>query len=201
MIIKKGRIQIRVNSPVVLSFVGICLIAEFLDMLTGGWTNLHFFSVYRSSPLDILTYVRCLGHVFGHLGWSHFSSNMIFVLLLGPMLEEKYGSLTIVFLILATALVTGLASILFFPNSMLLGASGVVFAMILLSSITGSTSSGTIPLTFLIVAVIYIGQQLYEGLFLLDNISQFAHVIGGATGSFVGFKLRKQRSDSGSTSV
>ena len=91
---------------------------------------------------------------------------------------------------LATAVITGLVNIIFFPRVALLGASGIVFAFILLSSIT-ATDGDAIPLTFIIVAVIYLGQQLYQGIFLADNISQLGHVIGGAVGSVLGFTMNK----------
>lgn len=48
------------------------------------------------------------------------------ILVVGPLLEEKYGSANILFVILATALVTGIVNFIFFPYTQLLGASGVV---------------------------------------------------------------------------
>jgi membrane associated rhomboid family serine protease len=71
-----------------------------------------------------------------------------------------------------------------------MGASGVVFMMILLSSFT-NFSHGEIPLTFILVLILYLGVQLYNS-FGSDNISQFAHIIGGLCGSFFGF-LRPPR--------
>ena len=104
------------------------------------------FSVYRSSMLNPLTYIRFVGHIFGHAGWEHFMGNIMLILVVGPLLEEKYGSSNLLFVILATALVTGIANFALFPRVQLLGASGVVFALILLSSFTGLNEDG-IPLT------------------------------------------------------
>ena len=73
---------------------------------------------------------------------------------------------------------------------MLMGASGVVFAMVLLSSIT-SAGEGEIPLTFIVVAVLYLGQQVYEGIFVNDNISQIGHIVGGMVGSALGFVMNR----------
>ena len=42
---------------------------------------------------------------------------------------------------------------------------------IMMTSFT-SFKEGEIPLTVILVAVIYIGQQVYEGLFVQDNISK-----------------------------
>lgn len=151
-----------------------------------------FFSVYRSSLLSPLTYVRLFGHVLGHAGWDHFIGNIMLILVVGPLLEEKYGSLNILFVMLATALVTGIIHFIFFPHVQLLGASGVVFALILLSSLT-SVKEGKIPFTFILVALIYIGGQVYDGIFIRDNVSNLTHIIGGLVGSGLGFVMHKNK--------
>lgn len=188
---QNSRVKIAFNSPVILTFTGICLLSLILGRITNFASTRLFFCVYRSSPADPLTYVRLIGHVFGHSGWNHFINNIMMILVIGPMLEEKYGSKDILFVILSTALVTGIIHIIFFPHVRLLGASGVVFTFILLASITGFKSK-TIPLTFIIVAVIYIGGQIYEGLFVTDNISNLTHIVGGAVGAFFGYIGNKQ---------
>ena len=117
------------------------------------------------------------------------------ILIVGPLLEEKYGSSNILFVILVTAIVTGLVNFIVFPHTQLLGASGVVFALILLSSFT-SIKEGSIPLTFIIVTIVYIGQQVYEGLFLKDNVSNLTHIIGGVVGAWFGYTMTKNRMSS-----
>ena len=189
---KNRQLSISFNSPVVLIFSLICLISLGLGALTGGRTTTLFFSVYRSSLSDPLTYVRFIGHVFGHAGWDHLISNLMLLLIVGPMLEEKYGSVNLLFVILITAIVTGVVNFVFFPNVRLLGASGVVFAFILLSSFA-SMRAGSIPMTFLLVAIIYIGGQLYDGIFVQDNVSNLTHILGGAVGSLFGYLAGRGR--------
>ena len=192
---KKQRIGISFNSPVILGFAAVCVIAQVLNMITGGASNRAVFSVYGASLLDPLTWVRCIGHVFGHAGWDHLIGNLMYILILGPMIEEKYGTANTVIIIAVTAAVTGIINMVFFPNVGLLGASGVVFAFILISSIT-VREDHTIPVTFILVAIMYLGQQIYQGLFVKDNISQMAHIVGGAVGSAMGFLLsRKKKPD------
>jgi GlpG protein len=117
---------------------------------------------------------------------------MMLFLVVGPMLEEKYGSGRLLMVILVTAVATGVVNYILFPNVQMLGASGVVFAFILLSSIT-SLKDGSIPLTFILVAVMYIGQQVYQGIFIQDNIANLAHIIGGAVGAIFGFAMNRRR--------
>ncbi|MDE6671732.1 MAG: rhomboid family intramembrane serine protease [Ruminococcus sp.] len=186
----KSGLKISYNSPVVLGFTLICLISLVLSSITHGASNHLVFSVYRSSLLSPLTYIRFFGHIFGHADWEHFFGNITYILLLGPLLEEKYGKTDMIMIIAITALVTGLINFIFFPHVLLLGASGVVFAFILLSSFTGF-QNGKIPLTFIIVALIYIGQQVYNGIFIHNNISELTHIIGGLIGSVFGFVENK----------
>lgn len=188
---KKG-LKVSFNSPVVLWFSIICLFALIAGIVTQGATTTMFFSVYRSSLASPLTYLRFIGHIFGHASWDHFLGNITLLLVVGPMLEEKYGSSNILFVILTTAIVTGIVNFIFFPHVQLLGASGVVFAFILLSSFT-SIQEGTIPVTFILVAVIYIGGQIYDGFFVHDNVSNLTHILGGAVGSALGYVLTKNK--------
>lgn len=183
-------LKITFNSPVILWFCIICVAALVLSKITGGFTDKLLFSVYRSSPLNPFTYIRFVGHVFGHSGISHLMGNLMLLLIIGPLLEEKYGSKDMIVVIVITAVVTGIAEVIFFPNVMLMGASGVVFAMILLSSFT-SFKEGTIPVTFIIVAILYIGDQVVSGITITDNISNFTHIIGGAVGAVIGFVANK----------
>ena len=41
--------------------------------------------------------------------------------------------------------------------------------------------------TVILVAVIFIGQQVYEGLFVNDNVSNLSHIIGGIVGAAIGY--------------
>ena len=187
----KHKLKIVVNAPVVISFVLLMFIATLSGILTNGSSTNMLFSTYRSSLLSPMTYIRFFTHVLGHTGWSHFLGNATYILLLGPMLEEKYGSTALVKAIVITALVTGVVNYILFPNVALCGASGVVFAFIVLTSFTGF-GSGEIPLTFILIAVIFIGQQIFEGAFVRDNISQVSHIIGGLVGAVIGYMWNKR---------
>ncbi len=182
------KIKISFNSPVILGFTLFSLVALLLAQVTGGGTNDLFFSVYRAPLTDPLTWVRFFGHVLGHAGWQHFIGNIMLILVIGPLLEEKYGSGEVLFVILITAFVTGLLSFALFPQVQLLGASGVAFALILLSSFV-SVKEGDIPLTFLLVAVIYIGGEVINGIFIRDSVSNLSHIAGGAVGAVLGVGL------------
>ncbi len=184
----KKELRITFNSPLVLGFALACAAATLLGSLTGQSSTKLLFSTHSASLTDPLMYLRLFTHVLGHSNLAHLVGNMAYILLLGPALEEKYGWKKLLVMILVTAVVTGVVHNLLFPRTMLLGASGVVFAFILLTSFT-QFRQGEIPLTFILVAVIYLGQQIWDGITVRDNISNLSHIIGGLIGGGAGYLL------------
>lgn len=187
----KHRFHVTFNAPVVLTFVLLCFAATLLGQLTGGIATEAFFMTYRAPLNSPMTYLRLFTHALGHAGWEHFIGNASYLLLLGPMLEEKHGPGKMAGVILAAALIAGLANSVFFPHTAVCGASGVVFAFILMTSFT-SFREGEIPLTFILVATFFIGQQIYEGIMLQDNVSNLSHILGGVTGAVIGYRSNKK---------
>ena len=183
--------RISYNAPVTLTFALISTLVLVIDLATGRLLTATVFSVGPSMNLaNPLEYIRLFAHVAGHLNWSHLLSNFAFILLLGPILEEKYGSPAILLMILITAVITGVLNIIFLSSG-LMGASGIVFMMILLVSFA-NIKQGEIPLTFILVVVLYLAREVVTAL-QDDNISQFAHIAGGVCGSLFGF-LRPRKS-------
>ena len=186
---KRTGIRLQYNAPVVLSFALLSFAALLLGKLTNGAATTRYFSVYRSSLADFFTYPRFFLHVLGHSSYAHYIGNMMLILVVGPPLEEKYGSRSLLWAIAVTALVSGLVQWLFFPHTALLGASGIVFMMIVMSSLAGM-KNGSIPITLLLVLVLYIGREIVDGVVLSDNVSQLTHVVGGICGAVLGMNMR-----------
>jgi rhomboid protease GluP len=182
--------RIEYNAPVVLTFTFLSLAALLLGQLTRDWTTWHLFSVYRAPLSQPLTYLRMFTHVLGHAGYSHYMGNMMLLLVIGPPLEERYGSRRLLFCVLVTAFVSGVVQFSFFPDTALLGASGIVFMMIILASLSGIHTGG-IPLTLLLVVVLYLGGELVDTFAAQDNISHLTHLIGGGCGALLGFAMRQ----------
>ncbi len=175
--------RITYNAPIILTYTLVCVIVQVLPQMTVN----YFFALDGSTNLgDPFDYLRMFTHVIGHGGWGHLIGNFSLILLIGPLVEEKYGSQKLLMMIVATALITGLLNNFFFSSG-LLGASGVVFMLILLGSIT-NMKAGQIPLTFILVALLYVGREVMN-VISTDNISQFAHIIGGVCGAAFGFAL------------
>lgn len=184
--------RIRYNAPVTLTFALLSLGVLVLNQLTNGWTTTMLFSVYRAPLTDPLTYVRFLGHVLGHSSYDHYISNMIMILLIGPPIEEKYGSTALIWAIIATAIITGIVQFAFFPTAGLLGASGLVYMMVILLSFSG-TREGGVPLTFLLIIALYLSSEVVDLFTKVDDISQITHIVGGVCGAGIGAILNTRR--------
>ena len=185
------KLKITFNSPLVLGFALACAAATLLGAVTGESSTALLFSTYGAPMTDPLMYLRLFTHVLGHTGLEHLVGNMAYILLLGPALEEKYGWKNLLAVMLVTALITGAVHNLFFSHTILLGASGVAFAFILLTSFT-EFREGEIPLTVILVAVIYLGQQIWDGITVRDHVSNLTHVIGGIVGAGAGYLLNRK---------
>ncbi len=174
--------RIKYNAPVILTYALISLCVLLL-------TNSGFRSNYVSSPAHLsfsnpYFYLRLVSYITGHSGWAHLIGNLTVILLVGPLLEEKYGSKKLFEMILVTAVSTALLNALLFSNS-LIGGSGIAFMLILLSSFANIRAK-EIPLTFILIAVLFIGSEAVS-ILKPDRISQFSHLAGGLIGAGYGF--------------
>ena len=185
----KAPIKISYNAPFVLTYSLICLLVLLASGLTDGKSTFHLFSVHGSDSFrNLITYPRLIGHVLGHINFPHLLGNLTIILLIGPILEEKYGKRDLAIMAVITAVITGLLHMLFFEG-MLLGASGIVFMFIVLSSLV-NVKRKTVPLTFILVCIIFLGNEFALS-FEEDSVSQFAHILGGICGSAFGFLRAK----------
>lgn len=177
-------VRVTLNAPFILGYAGIALLVMILGSLTRGGTTAALFSLPGTfDPANIVFYLRLVLYPAGHSGWEHFLTNFTLILLIGPLLEEKYGSLTLLAFSAITAVVTGLVHLVLF-DSALLGASGVLFMMIILTSLV-RVEKNSLPLTFLLVAILFLGGQFLQ-IFQEDRISQLAHILGGLCGGVLG---------------
>lgn len=175
------KLRITYNAPVVLTFT-LAAVAVFVATQLVDGLRPWFMAYPRLDGAR--TYVGLLSHILGHESWEHLLGNFMLILLIGPILEERHGSLGLLIMIVVTAICTGFANLAFSGNA-LMGASGVVFMMILLASMA-NVRGGEIPLTFIAVAVIYMGGEIVHS-FRNDHVSHMAHLVGGGVGGVFGF--------------
>jgi membrane associated rhomboid family serine protease len=182
--------KITFNAPVVLGFTLAALAVHILSITVWPGFNTNYFATRGQFDFNSVgDYFRIFSHILGHADWNHLLGNFTLVLLMGPIIEDKYGSKKLLLMILVTALATGAIYTLFWDSG-LMGASGIVFMMILLGSLV-NFSSGTIPLTFILVTVLFLGREIYDSVAVENNVANFAHILGGLCGMVFGFFLGK----------
>jgi len=181
--------RIQYNAPVTLTFAIASLLVLGLAHITNDRSNWLLFSVYRAPLSHPLMYLRLFLHVLGHADMSHFFNNFMIILLLGPMLEEKYGGKWVIIMMVVTAFITGVLHIIMSDNAKL-GASGIVFMMILLGSFA-NIERGRIPLTLILAGGIFIGREVMSAITLDNNIAYMSHIVGGICGAAFGFIANK----------
>ena len=178
-------INLQYNSLLILSYFFLSLLAFILNAITKGKSNKLLFSTYRDSIFNPMMYIRLFTHAIGHENWNHLKNNFLMILLIGPALEEKYGSINLLIMFLITAFITGILHNLFKNNS-LLGASGSVFMLIILSSFV-NIEAGKIPITLILICLFYVIDEIKDGMFKKDKVSHIGHLIGALCGAIFGF--------------
>ena len=185
--------RIRYNAPVILTFAFVSIIVTaltkyYLPDLINNWFSVP--GKGNFNPANLRHWLNLLTHVIGHYDWSLLMANFAFILLIGPLLEKNYGSPVMLLILIITALVAGILNILLFPIP-LMGASCIVFMMILLASFT-NFNRGEIPLTFILILILYLGEQIISS-YNTGSISYLAPIAGGFCGSLFGFFFRTKR--------
>jgi len=173
------------NSKVILTFFFINLILLILDYILGHRIS-NFLALKKTSLLNPMTYIRFITNSFVSKDWSHFRNNFLYILLLGPMLEEKYGSITILKMMLITSIASSIVIYLFSKRGAL-GCSDITFMMIVLSSIV-NMQSGKIPLTLILIILFYCTDEILKLLLHKnDGISHLGHLVGAICGFIFGY--------------
>lgn len=181
-----GPFRLRLDAPVTLAFAGLALLAT----LTPGANAL-----LRLDPLSVTAllnprwYLGLVGHVFAHQNLVHLAGNLAMLLLLGPGLERQLGSRRFLVILAALIVVTGASAslLLAFTQRSLVGASGLVFALIMIHSLHG-TRQREIPVSALLLALLWGAQELV-GLFDHTQIANSAHLNGALWGFLFGVYL------------
>ncbi len=179
------------NSPVILTYFFICLIILLIDKLCKGKFSATFFTTYKNdSLLNPLTYFKLMSHSLGHTDWDHLYSNFIKILLIGPLIEEKYESINLLIAMIITSLIIGIINKLFGKGG-ILGASGVAYMLILLSSFV-NMENGKIPITLTLIILFFVVDEVIK-LFRRkkDGVSHLGHITGAICGVVFGILTLK----------
>ena len=194
---KKFNLNVKVayDAPVTLTFVIVCAFIFLLNIFlakngkAGGLEKIFASPTNQAGVLPFIpsapiSYVRLLFYIFGAAvgGASVLFTNLILIMLLGPAMEERYGSTIIGIMIFVSALFSGVLNACFSSDS-LIGAVPVVCMMIFLNAFM-SFSKKKFPLSFAAVMVFFVLLQIFEG---EGAIRIIICIAGGLCGSLFAF--------------
>lgn len=182
------------DAPATLTFAFICLGLFALDFFfLGSKISQNYLcsptsaagkaAFMASSPLS---YVRLVTYCFGSASVEILIVNMVFLLLLGPSMEERYGTVVIAIMMAVCVLFSGVLTACFSKTS-LTGCAAVIFMMIFLNSFV-SLSKKKIPVSFLLVFLLFIFREGFNLGFSGDGIIKIIiNIAGGLCGSLFAF--------------
>lgn len=183
-------LKISYNTPVILNYTLFSLVVLMIGSFFPSFQEIFVLNATTFSFLNPMDWITLITHSIGHANFGHFMGNFTIMLLIGPMLEDKYGSKNLLMMFILTTLFTGILHIFFFSGGVL-GASGNVFMVIMLSSFVSVRDDGKIPLTLILTFFLFMGKELI-GSMTPSNIYHFGHIVGGLTGIFYGWLLHKK---------
>ncbi len=134
-------------------------------------------------------YWRLIMPVFLHADISHVGLNMLNFLLLGLIVERIFGHLRFVLIYLLTGVISILASFIFAPQEISVGASGAIFGLVGAYSVfilvhrQAFRYQGIIALAWLILVI---GINLGLG-FVIPGVDNYMHVGGLFSGCLLGW--------------
>lgn len=209
---KKFKLNLRVSydAPVTLTFVIISTIIFLLSFFLAkagkadGLVKIFTSPTAQTGALPFivkqpLSYLRLLVYIFGTDQANALFTNLILIMLLGPAMEERYGSVIIGIMIFVSALFSGVLNACFCESS-LVGAVPVVSMMIFLNAFM-SFSKKKFPLSFAAVMIFFIVIQVFSG---AGAIRIIICIAGGLCGSLFAFltspKMKAEKKNNSGTS-
>lgn len=132
-------------------------------------------------------YWRLLTSMFLHGGVMHLAFNMYGLLFVGIFLEPVLGSNRYLLVYILTGLLASIASIIWHPATVSVGASGAIFGLygVFLALLTTNLFPPEIKKPFLINTALFVGYNLLMG--LAGNTDNAAHIGGLLSGLVLGY--------------
>lgn len=161
-------------------FAGLGLISfEAVDLLRWGG-NFRPYTIVGE-------WWRLLTSMFVHGGILHLLMNMVGLVFVSVFLEPLLGRARFALLYLLTGLAGSLASVLWYPAIVSIGASGAIFGLygVFLALLLARVFPPELSKAFLVSTLVFVGYNLLMG--LSGGIDNAAHIGGLVSGLLAGF--------------
>ncbi|HTY91272.1 MAG TPA: rhomboid family intramembrane serine protease [Methanocella sp.] len=174
------------------AIIAITVIVYVLQLLFPKLTDVFILSASTllSHPWSVVT------SIFLHASLMHLFFNMLALFFFGPLLERRIGSGRFLGIYFGTGIVAGLAQVLVFPGSAVLGASGAIFGVLGVLTVLMPDLKVIlyfVPLKMVYVTILFAVLDLYPVLTgTSDGVAHIAHLTGLAFGLAAGFYYREK---------
>ena len=187
---KKFNLKFSYDAPVTLSFVIISALLFLLSnyiIKNGALAGILASPTSQAGSLPFivkapLSYLRLFLYVFGSDEVTNYITDILIILMLGPAMEERYGSVIIGIMLFVSALFSGVLNASFCAES-LIGPVPLVCMMTFLTAFM-SFSNKTVPITFIATIIAFGYLAINSGMGALRFIICIA---GGLCGSLFAF--------------
>lgn len=190
----RKKIKFTYDAPVTLTFSLVCIVVYLVDtfILKSYLSSSILLSPTSGSGLlpfsfsDPLSYARLFLYVFGSGSINLLLSNLVLILLLGPSIEDYYGSVIIGIMMAVSILFSGVINACF-CTSALQGSAVIVFMMIFLNGFI-AIAKRKLTLSFIVVFLMFTVFQWLENKQpgVVDGIvTVLINIGGGLCGSLI----------------
>lgn len=132
------------------------------------------------------SYWQFVTYMFTHGSISHLLFNMLSLYIFGTAVERRVGSKEFLLYYMLTGTLCGLASYgvyyLANTNVVLLGASGAIYALLMLFSVLYPRAViyvfGIIPVPAPVLIILYFVIELFSGMMSFDGVAHMTHLFG-----------------------
>ncbi len=144
--------------------------------------------VFLSQPWTIIT------SIFAHADYLHVFNNLFFLAVFGAILEHYIGSKRFLYLFFAGGVFANLSAFIFYPTSLVLGASGAVSAIIAALAVLKPRQAGLffgVPLPMWAALLGWVFTNILGAAGVGGNTAYEAHLFGLVFGAVYGVYLRR----------
>lgn len=162
-------------------------------ILTGSGRNLNMQYLFGLQPILFIRghyFWQLFTYMFMHGSWSHLISNMIGLIFFGLYVERQCGSKEFLLFYILCGILCGAASLAIYSLSghwqmLLVGASGAVYAVLLLFAVIFPRSTvfifGLVPVPAPLLIALYAGVAVFDQVFGMNQgVAHLTHLSGFA---------------------
>ena len=187
---KKIKIKFSYDSPVALSFAIITVLVYLLNTLVlKGKIDSFFYAPTAASGefafnfKEAASYLRLVLYQFGYFDLYFLFRDLIIILLLGQILEERYGSVIMGLMMFFSSLFSGVLNACFCTGK-IYGAASIVIMMVFLNTLTSISKKNVSILSVATIALVVCSEFFTKSHGFLGVI---VSVAGGLCGSLFAF--------------